>query len=76
MFKVRAKATFRNKVGLQLNEDIDTARGGVISRSDIILLYYKTVACLFFVVGEVIDKHHFLCSPLQASQALQAGFAI
>ena len=41
-----------------------------LSRSDITLLHHKTVACLFFVVGEVIDKHHFLCSPLQASQAL------
>ena len=47
-----------------------------MSRSDIILLYHKTVACLFFVVSKVIDKHHFLCSPLQASQASQAGFAI
>ena len=45
-------------------------------RSDIILLYYKTVACLFFIIGEVIDKYYFLCSPLQALQALQAGFAI
>ena len=47
-----------------------------MSRSDITSLHHKTVACLFFVVSEVIDKHHFLCSPLQALQALQAGFAI
>ena len=47
-----------------------------MSRSDIILLYYKTVACLFFIISKVIDKHHFLYSPLQASQASQAGFAI
>ena len=39
-------------------------------RSDIILPYYKTVACLFFVISEVMDKHHFLCSPLQVLQAL------
>ena len=48
----------------------------LVSRSDIISLHHKTVACLFFVVGEVIDKHHFLYSLLQASQALQAGFTI
>ena len=47
-----------------------------MSRSNIILLYYKTVACLFFIISEVIDKHHFLYSPLQALQALQAGFTI
>ena len=27
-----------------------------MSRSDIISLHHKTVACLFFIVGEVIDK--------------------
>ena len=35
-----------------------------MSRSDITLLYYKTVACLFFIVSKVIDKYHFLYSPL------------
>ena len=41
-----------------------------MSRSNIILLYYKTVAYLFFIISKVIDKYHFLYSPLQVLQAL------
>ena len=59
LFKVRTRATFRNKVSLQLNKDIDTARGGIIVQSVITLDGYYFNFNIYFIV--IAFSNHFLC---------------
>ena len=59
LFKARTKVIFYNKVSLQLNKDINTAREEVISRSNITSDGYYFYFDIYFTV--IAFSNHFLC---------------